>query len=119
MFGRAGGARLAAGVRVVLGGSVSSRVEGKGLVAGKGLQSLLGFFFGGWGGRGVCVPGGGGATSLLSRGLSKSRVKSKDAAAELGKSYIFMVILIFGVGRENPFPLLFLPPPVFFTASIL
>lgn len=67
----------------------------------------------------MCVPGGGGATSLLSRGLSKSRVKSKDAAAEMGKSYIFMVILIFSVGRENPFPLPSPPPPVFFTASIL
>lgn len=54
MFGRAGGARLVAGVRVVLGGSVSSRVEGKGLVARKGLQSLLGFFWGVGGGEG-CV----------------------------------------------------------------
>lgn len=45
---------------------------------------------------------------LLSGGFSKSEDQSEDA--ELEKSYILVVILIFDVGRENPF----LPLPCFF-----
>lgn len=94
-----------AGEGVFLAGLTSRRMEGKRLVERRGLQSL----FGG-------VPGGGGETRCCLAGWARAKIKVKmQLSAELGKSYILVVILIFDVGRE-PIP----PPslPFFFFSCV-
>lgn len=78
------------GQRVFLTRSASSRMDRKGLVVRRRLQSSF---------RAVQA---GRADLLLSRGLRKCEDQSEVKG--LGKSYVFLVILIFDVGRENHSP---------------